>query len=187
MSKRIIFSFIVISLILLCAVSGAEEKKYQYVGSKACKECHHGKEAGHQYVKWMRSGHSHAYWRLFGEWAKYLASAREDYKDIQKPQEEQRCLKCHYTGAQEKDAVYGPQWTKEEGVGCEACHGPGSAYIDLEIMKDHEKFLANGGMVPGETTCKKCHRDDGFKYDEYWKKIAHPYPVKKPGEEVAKK
>ena len=57
------------------------------------------------------------------------------------------CLECHATG----------NTADFPGVQCEACHGPGSAYKSMKVMKDHEASLAAGLVVPGEATCKGCH------------------------------
>jgi hypothetical protein len=153
--------------------------KFKYVGAKKCGECHMTKEIGNQYMRWLVGRHSHAYWRLAGDWAKFLARQRPKYKDITEPIKEQRCLKCHYTGAEEPAEAFADSFYKEEGVGCEACHGPGSAYIALPVMKDKEKFLQNGGIIPGEKTCTKCHRNPAhFKFEEWVKKIHHPIPKK---------
>ena len=121
----------------------------------------------------MRSRHALAYWRLATDWAAFLASLREENRDIENPIEETRCLKCHTTGAQrwpvDPTAVVRPA----EGVGCEACHGPGSAYIEPEVMADSKRFLENGGNIPDELTCRGCHRDENFAFDEWWPKIKH--------------
>jgi hypothetical protein len=42
------------------------------------------------------------------------------------PREDDRCLLCHVTGAQDPDALFASSFDKTEGVGCESCHGPGS-------------------------------------------------------------
>jgi hypothetical protein len=70
---------------------------------------------------------------------------------------------------------------KEEGVGCEACHGPGSEYMKSEIMEDREQFLKHGGIIPDEARCKECHGDDEFHFEERLEKIAHPKPDEKGG------
>jgi hypothetical protein len=157
-------------------VGGDRLPEYEYVGSGVCGECHLRRDTGSQYVAWMQSGHGRAYWELKTEWAKFLASIREEYADIQEPVAEWRCLKCHVTGAQDRHAGFAERFTEEEGVGCEACHGPGSAYIDPEVMTDRDRFLENGGRVPDERTCRTCHEDDRFHFDERLPKIAHPRP-----------
>ena len=157
-------------------VHGKRLPEYAYVGSKVCAECHLGRESGGQYVHWMQSGHGRAYWELKTEWAKFLASIREEYSDIEEPEKQWRCLKCHVTGAQDFEGKRADGFRPEEGVGCEACHGPGSAYIETAVMADHEKFLENGGRVPDEKVCRGCHEDDRFQFDERLPKITHPRP-----------
>jgi len=159
-------------------VAASPPSKYEYVGSKPCAECHMSKQKGNQYVHWLSSRHAFAYWRLATDWAKFLASRREDYKHIQEPIKEERCLKCHYAGAQDAESRYASTFNKEEGVGCEACHGPGSAYMEPSVMQDRKQFLEHGGVIPDETICKKCHRDEQFEYEVWVKKIAHPRPDK---------
>jgi len=162
-------------------VHGKRLSEYEYVGSKVCSECHLGREVGAQYVDWMQSGHGHAYWELKTDWAKFLASIREEYADIKNPVEEWRCLKCHVTGSQDFEGKTAEGFSQEEGVGCEACHGPGSAYIDPTVMADHDKFLEHGGHVPDEKTCRTCHEDDRFEFDKRLPMIIHPRPEAPPG------
>lgn len=44
----------------------------------------------------------------------------------------------------------------DTGVGCEACHGPGSAYAELDVMIDPLKRQAAGLRAAGES-CAFCH------------------------------
>jgi nitrate/TMAO reductase-like tetraheme cytochrome c subunit len=66
-----------------------------------------------------------------------------------KPEEQGKaeCLKCHATGAR----------ASLPGVQCEACHGAGSEYKAMDVMKDHAASVAKGLIVPNEGTCKGCH------------------------------
>ncbi|MCX6600932.1 MAG: multiheme c-type cytochrome, partial [bacterium] len=149
----------------------AEAKKPTYVGSKACKICHSGDKKGRMWDIWQESKH-----------AKSLAaldSAKGENKDP-------KCLKCHTTG--HGAGGYGAEGMEAlavaEGlgaVGCEACHGPGSAYKSLQVMKNRESAIAAGLVIPKEATCTGCHNEQsptfkGFKFDEYWAKIAHHIP-----------
>ncbi len=165
-----------LSPVLFLAVLTAaaqDQPKPEYVGSEQCARCHMPAETGDPYVKWLRSRHALAYWRLATDWSKFLASRRETYRDVEEPIQEERCLMCHHTGAQDPNTGRAPTFRKEEGVGCEACHGPGSEYMALSVMKDRAQFLAKGGVIPDEQVCKKCHRDDRFRYEEWVKKIDH--------------
>jgi hypothetical protein len=49
-------------------------------------------------------------------------------------------------------------------------------------MADRETFLGNGGRIPDEATCRTCHEDDRFEYDERHREIAHPRPAGDGGE-----
>jgi hypothetical protein len=45
-------------------------------------------------------------------------------------------------------------------------------------MADRASFLASGGRVPDESTCRSCHRNsERFDWAESWPKIAHPIPA----------
>jgi hypothetical protein len=148
-----------------------EAKKAAYVGSKACKICHATEKKGKMWEIWMDSKH-----------AKSLAaldSAKGENKDP-------KCLKCHTTGygaggygAESMEALASAEGLGS--VGCEACHGPGSTYKSLAVMKNRESAIAAGLVIPTEATCTGCHNAEsptfkGFKFDEYWAKIAHHIP-----------
>jgi hypothetical protein len=149
----------------------------RYVGSQACAECHLDRELGAQHLSWIRGRHAGAWWRLATDWAVLLASFRPHYTDVTDPIADSRCTRCHWTAAQDDDALLATGFRREEGVGCEACHGPGSEYMDPEVMADRERFLAAGGVVPDEAVCRKCHRDDAFVFAERVARIAHPRPA----------
>ena len=159
------------------SVRGIKAASPRYVGSKVCMDCHVSADSGRQYVAWLRSRHAHAYWRLGGDWAQFLASLRPNYQDLTSPISDDRCLLCHVTGAQDDQALFASSFRPEEGIGCESCHGPGSDYIDPEVMAERDAFLANGGRVPDEAICRSCHRNsERFDWAESWPKIAHPVP-----------
>jgi hypothetical protein len=149
----------------------------RYIGSKVCMDCHSGADRGRQDVLWMRSRHAHAYWRLGSDWSLFLAKLRPHYQDLEDPIADNRCFLCHVTGSQDPDALFEPSYRPQEGIGCEACHGPGSKYSTVDVMADREAFLANGGRIPDAETCRSCHRNsENFDWAEYWPKIAHPKP-----------
>lgn len=41
---------------------------------------------------------------------------------------------------------------------CEACHGPGSEYRTMAVMKDPERARAAGLVIPTADFCGRCHR-----------------------------
>ncbi|MFQ5752663.1 MAG: multiheme c-type cytochrome [bacterium] len=81
----------------------------------------------------------------------------------------------------------GPKFKVEDGVGCESCHGPGSAYKGRKVMQDlyaGKLDKAKYGLVlPTEKTCVQCHNEESpaykeFKFKEMVAKIAHSVPKK---------
>ena len=151
-----------------------------YVGVKACGPCHKTEKSGNQLGLWEKSKHAQAYTALTTAQANDIAKS----KGLAKPAAESpECLECHaITAKVAADSKMDPK----DGVQCEACHGPGSGYRSLSVMKDRAKSIA-GGMTAYkdkaaiEVQCRKCHNErsptmKGFKYDESWAKIAHPTP-----------
>lgn len=157
------------------SVSGARRTpEHRYIGADTCRRCHTGDAHGHQDVRWLKSRHALAYWRLATDWAKALVSLRPHLQEINDPQSAARCRSCHVTGEQEYSARFAEAFRPEAGVGCESCHGPGEMYATKENMAARDAFLAHGGEVPSELTCRRCHRDERFNYAEARHVIAHP-------------
>jgi nitrate/TMAO reductase-like tetraheme cytochrome c subunit len=160
------------------AVRGTKRDHPQYVGSQQCRDCHIGQEHGNQYVRWLSSRHAAAYWRLATDWSLFLARLRPHFQDMENPRQDDRCLLCHTTAAQDPDALFAASFAESEGVGCEACHGPGSQYVDASVMSDRAAFLTAGGRVPHEATCRSCHRNpENFDFATWWPQIAHSRPA----------
>lgn len=45
------------------------------------------------------------------------------------------------------------------GAECETCHGPGSGYVTISVMKDAAKSKAAGLIAkPDKATCATCHK-----------------------------
>jgi hypothetical protein len=157
------------------SVRGTRTSSPRYLGSRVCRDCHDDGPRGGPWVSWLRSRHAHAYWRLAGDWALYLARLRPQYADLEGPISDSRCMLCHVTGQQDDNALLDRTFRSEEGVSCEACHGPGALYVRPEIMADRDRFRANGGVIPTAETCRSCHRNsERFDFDTWWPKIAHP-------------
>ena len=157
--------FLLMSAVVLC-ISLATAEDFKYIGAAKCKMCHNKADKGEQYNKWANSPH-----------AKAMASLKGD--EAKNP----KCLKCHSTAAGADQALVATI-TVEEGVSCESCHGPGSAYKVATVMKDQKAAMAKGLVLPDEKVCKKCHNEQspnykGFNYKEYVAKIAHDDPTTK--------
>ncbi|MFO7616315.1 MAG: multiheme c-type cytochrome [Bacteroidales bacterium] len=144
------------------APSGAD---FLYIGAGKCKPCHNSAAKGEQFKQWASTPHANAMKSLKGDEAK-----------------NPKCLKCHSTAASVPQKLW-ETITVEEGVSCETCHGPGSAYKTASIMKDLAKSKANGLIEPDEKLCKTCHNPEsptfkGFDYKKASVAIAHPNPNK---------
>ena len=63
---------------------------------------------------------------------------------------------------------------------CESCHGPGSEYKALPVMKDPEKAKAAGLVMPTAAFCANCHsrdwKDDMLRKAHAHKAVAFAYP-----------
>ncbi len=176
MRKAIILSVIIS---ILCAggyvLAGGPHK---YVGVKKCAMCHKSESKGNQYAKWLSSAHARAYERLA---APEAAESAKKKGVTGNPQEAPQCVKCHVTGYGEDAGLFGEGFVKADGVQCETCHGAGSDYLSLSVMKDKAQAIQAGLVIPTKELCVKCHNPESpnykeFNYDEYVKKIAHPRP-----------
>jgi hypothetical protein len=164
------FAVALLVLVTLAFVTGmAADKTHNYVGADKCKICHKGEAKGMAWETWEKSAHSKAYQSLVNK------------KDGS--EKDAKCLPCHTTGMGKATGyVLGDTTANNKtlvNVGCEACHGPGSDYKSMNIMKDKAKSAEAGLMKPDEKTCKGCHNEGsptfkGFDFATSWKKIQHP-------------
>jgi len=125
---------------------GIDPGSIRYAGSRECRSCH---RAEHKH--WRRHPHAKTFARL----ARLRQSSNRD------------CLPCHVTGFGRPG---GPRRTvglsRYAGVGCEACHGPGSEHI----RTPEAPYGAVSRLV-----CVECHvpqRDQKpFDVAERWPRI----------------
>lgn len=162
------------SVVGLCLMAGMTfGGEARYVGADKCaKMCHKAVNKGEQYGKWQESAHAKAYTTLATPAALETAKKAGIVGD---PQKSEKCLRCHVVSV--KDTVF-----YKDGVGCESCHGAGSAYGKLNIMKDKKQSLAAGMIEPTEKVCAKCHNSESPNYKKFVfadmvKQIAHPTPA----------
>jgi hypothetical protein len=165
-----------ILLVITCFVF-AQGTQHKYVGVKKCMTCHKSKKSGEQYGIWEKGPHANALKSLSSDKAKEYAKNN----NIADPATDAKCLKCHSTKATVDAALQEATLTMEEGVSCESCHGPGSDYKSMKIMKIREESLKNGLILPTEEVCKTCHNPENpfhkeFNYKTNAAKIAHPIP-----------
>ena len=182
---------VVCSLTLGGGLANAADSAFKYVGASKCKTCHKKELMGDQYGAWQKAKHSKAFETLKGAKAIEIAKAK-GIADA--PSEAAECLKCHSTAATLGPKDYDKKpLANSDGVQCETCHGPGSAYKSKKTMANHDKSLASGLIVPDEKTCVKCHNDQsptwdtakyklangtttGFDFDQAAEKIDHSIP-----------
>lgn len=156
---------------------------HSYIGVDACVMCHKTEKQGSQLSIWQNSKHSKAYETLKTDFANQIATE----KGFSTPAvETPECLKCHATGYDLDASLLGKKFKVEEGVQCETCHGPGSDYKDMKVMKDRNLSIENGLIVHEnlEDFCIGCHNVESpthveINVQEAWEKIKHPVPEKK--------
>ncbi|MCK4404681.1 MAG: cytochrome c family protein [candidate division Zixibacteria bacterium] len=152
---------------------------HKYIGTFKCKMCHNSEKKGKIYDTWAATKHATAYKTLASDESKAIAK-KMGIKDAQK---DKKCLKCHVTGYGEPAE---DKYSMEEGVTCEACHGPGEHYWSMKIMKDKKLAMEKGLVEPTEELCMACHNKESptfkaIKYEEAYKQVEHhpPPPEKK--------
>jgi hypothetical protein len=153
------------------------EGNHKYVGVKKCSMCHKSESKGNQHGQWLSTKHAKAYETLATPAAQETAAKAGVSGN---PQEAAQCVKCHITGYGQEN-LWGEGFVKADGVQCEACHGAGSDYMPISVMKDKAKSIELGLVVPSKEVCVKCHNPESpnykeFNYDEFYKKITHPAP-----------
>lgn len=189
-NKKILFITIFSSLMLYISFSSFQtgnsglDDEFKYTGVRKCVKCHETEKTGNQYDIWQGSKHSLAWYSLLTPKADNIA---KDMGFNTKASQTPQCIKCHVLG---KDINYNELQTTfniEDGVQCETCHGPGSRYSFLPIMKDKE-WAGEFGLIihkEKEQFCISCHNSDSptynsslnkFDYDRFWEKIKHPLP-----------
>ena len=181
MMKRSLIIFFVITVLNTASFHpSAPGKQFQYLGVKKCtQQCHRSNAIGNQFGAWQSSPHARAYAIL--KEAKAVQIAKK--MSIPEASSSARCLTCHTTAKGTIDRI------KEDGVGCEACHGPGSSYhsasnhVDYIDRKGAYVRAIKHGMYPvlglvdshlkkREKLCRSCHNngrpcyptDNGNKY-----------------------
>jgi len=127
----------------------AEPRKYLGPGSSAATSCHgsvkpvsDSRILQTEYATWiLKDKHSRAYWALTGDVGERMARI---LKLGAKAEESPKCLACHalYTTPEQR----GRAFAISEGVSCENCHGPASAWLGPHTTREqtHEKSVAIG-------------------------------------------
>jgi uncharacterized protein YceK len=173
----------VLLMVVASALSSATSVRAQdnpgntYLGVKSCAGmCHKSEKQGNQLGIWEKTGHAKAYTTLTTAKANDIAKT----KGLATPAAESpECLQCHTLPASSNVDV-------KEGVQCEVCHGPGSGYKSMSVMKDKARSIAAGMTeykddAAIEKQCRSCHNEKSptfkeFNFQERWAKIRHSVP-----------
>ncbi|MCF8239958.1 MAG: cytochrome c family protein [Melioribacteraceae bacterium] len=177
-------TLITILVFLLVGVSTSFAQEYNYVGSKTCGMCHKKDKDGAQLKVWEESMHSKAYEVLKTEEANKIAAE----KGFGKAVEAKECLQCHAVGYDLDASRLDKKFKIEDGVQCETCHGPGSEYKSMKVMKSQEESVNKGLKIfknddEIKALCVTCHNDKsptfkGFDFAKMYAKIKHNIPEK---------
>lgn len=173
MKKVLLIAIPAIALIFVLSLFSQE---FTYTGAGKCKICHKSEKQGRQYPIWEENQHS----KSFAALSSPDAAARAKEMSVAHPSESPECFKCHAPLFEKAPDL------KEEGVNCEVCHGPGSAYKKLKTMKSREESVKNGLITYNSTEsikeqCLTCHKDSHgktFDFEASWEKLKHPVPEK---------
>ena len=101
----------------LCAVASAADANSgaTYIGTTACKQCH--EQESENFAKYSKKAHS--------------KQNVEKMRQKLTKEELEGCYACHTTGYGKKSGFVSYEKTPHlSDVGCETCHGPGSAHAD---------------------------------------------------------
>ncbi len=129
---------------------GEQDTGDPFVGSATCKTCHI-----EEWTSWKATKHSHAYHTL----------------EVAGHETDPECLTCHTVGFGFSSGFLSVEETPNHlDVGCENCHGAGSAHI-----KDSNPTRTDYGTVT-EATCLTCHTTENspkFNFTHYFPEIVH--------------
>ena len=159
------------------AKPASEPQKYIGPGSCAATSCHgsvkpvsESRILQTEYTTWiLKDKHSRAYQVLTGEVGERMARI---LKLGTKAQESPKCLACHalYTLPEQR----GRAFEISEGVSCENCHGPASAWLGAHATRDwsHERSIAQGmqdtrDVIRRTEKCLECHLGSEKKFVDH--------------------
>jgi len=174
LKKALVLALALAVLAVLVVVLSAQT--FTYVGAAKCMICHKTETQGKQYPIWEASQHS----KSFAALTSPGAAANAQAMGVANPPEDPKCLTCHAPLCDKAAEL------KAEGVSCEVCHGPGSEYKKLSVMKNKDEAVKNGLVLYGspdaiKAHCLKCHANahgKSFDFAAFWDKIKHPVPGK---------
>ena len=204
-TKFFFFAFVSASVVAVLLVmgwdrSGSAEKPQEgtskYVGVAGC-TCHRKEGLGGQVQRWTGTSHARSYLVLGTGCPEMIEAEAKGMVEVGHgrgvAQEAMRlgidtdCLKCHATAAGVDTSFLEPTFHIEDGVQCEACHGPASGHVAMMMGKKGASPTEAQLERPTKEDCMMCHHEKpshailkgkAFNYEKAWKKIAHPMAKK---------
>jgi hypothetical protein len=167
----------------------------EYLGVAGC-DCHAEEDLGRQVARWAGSHHARTYLLLETGYPErvdprsrhlvFLGYGKAVKQEAERLGQDQNCLECHGTGFG-KEEIWSETFHVEDGVQCEACHGPGRVHVAL-LREEIDATALEEDItmkIPEEQDCLKCHREkpshavvpnrpEAFDFQASLKKIAHP-------------
>lgn len=190
---------LLVRLVALLAVGAAAssparagDEAHDFVGVGKCRTCHEKELIGNQVAAWRDLPHARAYTTLRSDASRQIARAQ----GLATPAHESpACLACHATAATAPPERLAYALSLEDGVQCEACHGPGRDYRKKTIMSEIQRARAEGLWDAGDepAICTGCHNPrsptfdperytladgstTGFDFEQAKARILHPIP-----------
>ena len=153
----------------LTALLSAQNEPIKYIGPGSCAatSCHgsvkpipDSRILQNEYSTWIiRDKHSRAYQALLGDVGERMALI---LKLGAKAEDAPKCLACHALNPAPEQR--GRAFEISEGVSCENCHGPASAWLGPHTTRawPHEKSVATGmhdtrDVIHRTEKCLECH------------------------------
>src|SRR6266581_4210624 len=163
----------------LTALLSAQNEPIKYIGPGSCAatSCHgsvkpipDSRILQNEYSTWIiRDKHSRAYQALLGDVGEHMALI---LKLGAKAEEAPKCLACHALNPAPEQR--GRAFEISEGVSCENCHGPASAWLGPHTTKlwPHEKSVALGmhdtrDVIHRTGKCLECHLGTRAKFVDH--------------------
>jgi cytochrome c554/c'-like protein len=168
-NRRILRVVLCAWFLAIPAILSAQNEPIKYIGPGSCAatSCHGSVKpiAGsrifqNEYSTWIiQDKHSRAYQALTGDVGERMARI---LKLGAKAEEAPKCLACHALNPPPEQR--GRAFEISEGVSCENCHGPASAWLGPHTTRSwpHEKSVALGmadtrDVIHSSEKCLECH------------------------------
>jgi hypothetical protein len=139
---------------ILVPVARTKDRPFQFLGAGSCASasCHNSPDTtrlkGREYAVCLTDKHDRAYGVLLEERSKKIEQRYHGLGDWQsaQPERDLLCLKCHVHPEMERVSsriVNGVRpFRLEDGVSCEACHGPAERWLDAHHRPEWQGLSA---------------------------------------------